>query len=325
MVPEHLKSPSLETYPVLLELSKENLSEGVEHFMEWFKGHRHQIDDLIEDSGGVLLRDTYIETDGDFARFVDIAAREGTLNYVSGNSPRLKVADGIYTSTEVPADREIQIHNELSYTADWPSKIIFCSIVPAETGGETPIANCHAIYQSIPGGIRGEFEKRRIAYIRNLHAGTGMGASWQDTFETGSSEEVTNLLSRSGITFGWRPDNSLWMKEIRPAVIQHPVKGCKIWFNQVTEFHPSGNGPELYEALLDLYGNDTASFPMYAQFGDGGEIPLDYLEVIREAIKTNTIKFPWKKGDVLMLDNVLMGHGRMPYKGSRRTLVAMTR
>jgi alpha-ketoglutarate-dependent taurine dioxygenase len=33
--------------------------------------------------------------------------------------------------------------------------------------------------------------------------------------------------------------------------------------------------------------------------------------------------FPWSAGDVLILDNMLMMHGRQPYEGERRVLVAM--
>jgi alpha-ketoglutarate-dependent taurine dioxygenase len=32
----------------------------------------------------------------------------------------------------------------------------------------------------------------------------------------------------------------------------------------------------------------------------------------------------WNTGDLLVIDNVLVGHGRRPFTGSRRVLVAMT-
>ena len=33
--------------------------------------------------------------------------------------------------------------------------------------------------------------------------------------------------------------------------------------------------------------------------------------------------FPWRAGDVVMLDNVLVSHGRMPFSGQRKILLAM--
>jgi len=35
------------------------------------------------------------------------------------------------------------------------------------------------------------------------------------------------------------------------------------------------------------------------------------------------VAFPWQPQDVMLLDNMLTAHGRAPFKGSRRILVAM--
>jgi len=35
------------------------------------------------------------------------------------------------------------------------------------------------------------------------------------------------------------------------------------------------------------------------------------------------VAFPWETHDVLLLDNMLVCHGRKPYKGERTILVAM--
>jgi alpha-ketoglutarate-dependent taurine dioxygenase len=41
--------------------------------------------------------------------------------------------------------------------------------------------------------------------------------------------------------------------------------------------------------------------------------------VYREA----AVCFAWQKGDLLMVDNMLVAHGRAPFTGPRRILVAM--
>ena len=35
------------------------------------------------------------------------------------------------------------------------------------------------------------------------------------------------------------------------------------------------------------------------------------------------VRFPLRKGDLLMLDNMLVAHGRMPFTGARKVAVAM--
>ena len=44
---------------------------------------------------------------------------------------------------------------------------------------------------------------------------------------------------------------------------------------------------------------------------------------VRAALQASQIEFQWHTGDVLALDNMLVAHGRSPYQGPRKILVAM--
>jgi hypothetical protein len=73
--------------------------------------------------------------------------------------------------------------------------------------------------------------------------------------------------------------------------------------------------------MLEMFKEDE--FPRNVTYGDGSAIAEADLENIREAFKQEITIFQWRTGDVLIVDNMLVSHGRNPYKGKRRVLVGM--
>jgi hypothetical protein len=48
------------------------------------------------------------------------------------------------------------------------------------------------------------------------------------------------------------------------------------------------------------------------------------LSAVRDVIRRETRPHPWRKGDVLVLDNLLTAHGRRPFRGARAIATAMS-
>ena len=48
-----------------------------------------------------------------------------------------------------------------------------------------------------------------------------------------------------------------------------------------------------------------------------------YVQVVKCALCLLFVSFYSEKGDILMLDNMLSAHGRSPYTGQRKIVVAM--
>ena len=57
--------------------------------------------------------------------------------------------------------------------------------------------------------------------------------------------------------------------------------------------------------------------PYHCRWGDGQELSFEELQEVRGAYEESTEYIRLNAGDVLVLDNLRMVHGRQPYTGSR--------
>lgn len=284
-----------------------------------FDSIRELVDQRLETDGAILFRG--FETTG-VEVFQSFAASFGhpLLSYEFGSTPRSKVTGGgVYTSTEYPANRSIPLHNEQAYTTEWPMRIWFYCAQASETGGETPIADSRDIYQRIDPMLRERFASRGLKYVRNY--GNGLDVDWQQVFNTDSRNDVEAYCRRQGIDCRWNDDGDLRTSQLCQAVATHPRTGDRVWFNQAHLFHVSNLDPEVREVLLETVGEQ--SLPRNVYYGDDSPLEDSALDEIRGVLDECKVVFPWRSGDVLMLDNMLKAHAREPFTGSRKVVVAM--
>jgi alpha-ketoglutarate-dependent taurine dioxygenase len=279
---------------------------------------RAALDQALTTVGGVLFRGFNVPTLIDFKRF---AASFGAplASYEFGSTPRSKVFAGVYSSTEYPAHQFIPLHNEQAYTRPWPSRIWFHCIKASETGGETPIADSRLIYQRMPADIREQFASRELLYVRNYSG--ALDLPWQKVFNTQDRAQVERYCQDNGIQWQWKDDGELRTRQRCAAVLQHPETGEWVWFNQAHLFHVSAIEANVRASLLAAVGEEN--LPRHVYFGDGSAIPDEVLDAVREVYRQTAVSFPWQPGDILMLDNRLVAHGRNPYTGDRKVIVAM--
>lgn len=309
--------------PLLVENDAGANGNGPDALLGWYRDHQELIDRELAQRGAILFRGFTVDQQEVFEKLVRSLPGQ-MLDYVDGNSPRKKLASGVYTSTEYPAQYFISMHNELSYSEHWPARLFFCCVIAPQEGGETPIADSRKILAGLDPGIAEMFISRKVKYIRRLHGGRGFGPSWQTTFETKDRAVVEQLYAGTDTGLVWTDDGGLSLSHVRPAVAVHPKTGETVWFNQADQFHPSTHPRQVYDSMMMLYKGREDLLPQNARFGDDSEIPRDVLDEVRATIQREIRTFPWRQGDLLMLDNMLVCHGRMPFKGPRKILVSMT-
>jgi alpha-ketoglutarate-dependent taurine dioxygenase len=276
------------------------------------------IDEALRQHGGVLFRGYHVPDTRSFRAFA-AAFGHPLLSYDFGSTPRSQLAEGIYSSTEYPAHQQIPLHNEQSYARDWPMKIWFHCQLASPIGGETPIADSRKVYQRVDAAIRQRFTERGLRYVRNY--GAGLDLPWQQVFSTEDPAVVEAYCQSHAITCEWKDDGELRTGQVVQAVARHPKSGEDVWFNQAHLFHISALEVSVREALLEVV--EPGDLPRNVYYGDGGPIEDGVLDEIRGVYAELQVAFPWQAGDVLMLDNMLVAHGRSSFAGDRKVVVAM--
>lgn len=271
--------------------------------------------------GALLLRGFQLDGAEEFEQVIQHTSGD-LIPYRDRATPRHPVQGRIYTSTEYPPSHAIHLHNENSFARTWPTRLFFCCVTPSDRGGMTPLADIRRVYQRIEPSIRECFEQKQVKYVRNF--GRGFGLPWQTVFNTSDEAEMAAYCQETNIAFEWLDGGErLRTQQIRPATLQHPQTGEWVWFNHAATLHITTLKPSLREALLREF--PLEDLPNNTYYGDGSPIEPDVLSHIRAAYEAEKMTFPWQKGDVLMLDNLLVAHGREPYEGSREVWVGMAK
>jgi len=286
--------------------------------VEWVGANPDLVKSQLCKHGALLFRNFSVDSIARFEQFAQ-AISPDLMEYGERSSPRTSLGGAVYTSTDHPADQYILLHNEQSYTLNWPMKIWFFCIQPAKRQGATPIADSRKIYERLNQSVKKKFADKQVMYVRTY--GHGLGLPWQVVFQTQEKSAVERHCRDSSIDWEWLDGDMLRTRQIRPALRPHPKTAELVWFNHALFFHISSL--ELSQRQSILAGVDQELLPFNTYYGDGSEIEPEVLDAIRDAYQQETIAFSWQKGDLLMIDNMLVAHGREPFVGPREIAVIM--
>lgn len=322
-----------ENYPLVIEPANKNIP--FEDFLGILKANNAFFRQNLLQQGALLLRNFPVNNEDDFGAVITTLGLGKYLDYIGGDSPRNKIKDGIYTSTEAPPSIKIPLHNELSFVKNYPKHIYFYCHVAPQKGGETIIADARKVYHSVDKQVRKRFIERGLRYVscyyhkskvmELLNKFQRSHKPWKDVFETEDKHDVELKCLANEFFFKWNQNDWLQISQVRPATISHPVTHEDVWFNQahLFDFNPKLLGWWRYIGAKLFYIRKHMRLHEVF-FADLGKIPREDLYHVMDVLDANTVYFPWQKGDVLVLDNVLAMHGRSTFSGKRRILTAMT-
>ncbi|MGQ7935406.1 TauD/TfdA family dioxygenase [Paraburkholderia sp. D1E] len=318
----------------ILPVSK-HLKSDFSAFHTWLIAHEDAIEKLLLEFGAVRLRGFPVKGSEQFRELMSHYPA-ATMGYKGGGGPRAAVAGRVMEATRTDKDRFIQLHQEMSYQRQWPLKLAFYSnVVPSGGGGATTIADIRRYEAKIPQRILDEVRKRGVLYRRNFRDGRvptdgwtsqflNMHRPWQEAFFTEDKAEVEAACEAGGMEWQWLEDGSLQTEAHKSGFVTHPVLGTRHWFNQISNQTALPQGDRLWHNTLtaeDL--RQGKRYPNEPRFGDGGKIPVEDVELLRQIEDEVLIDEPYLPGEIMILDNVLCAHGRTPYEGQRDTLIQL--
>ncbi|TGK00167.1 taurine dioxygenase [Leptospira langatensis] len=315
----------------------------------WISKNKKSVDQDLLEYGAILFRGFSVSSPQEFEDAALSLDKNLKTDYL-GTSPRNRITKFVHTASELPPHYPIMQHAEMSFLDRPPRKLMFfCALAPNENG-ETPLTDLRKVYEELEPGLLKKFESKGVKYIRKYDGPKASRYSlwktkrWDEMFSTTEKKEVEKIASKQRFQVDWLAEDGLKLTNKQVAVRTHPQAKTKAWHNHSQVFHPDAARIE-YSKILKHQANlrslilagvlqvltflkkklvETQDLDTNVEFGDGTPISTSELKKVSEVFWRNLSVFSWQKGDILLIDNYSVSHGRLPFSGPREILVTWT-
>ena len=276
------------------------------------------VSDLINAHGFVLFRGYDIKSDNDFHRFIESFGLDN-FKYADSfsNAVRHNRTERVFTANEAPPNVEIFLHHEMAQTLTFPGALFFFCEQAAESGGATPVCRSDLTLKTLEAenpNFVAKLRKVGVKYRNSMpseaNLESGQGRSWKDTLTVGNEQEAEDKLSALGYRFNWLDDGGLSVQTPALAAVDHFGRGKDVFFNQLVAAAAGWTVAADDKEPRLCFGDDS---PMRQE---------DLADAINAAYR-HTVDLNWQTGDVALLDNLKVMHGRRPFKGRRSVLASL--
>ena len=217
-----------------------------------------------------------------------------------GGSTRTNVDGNETLQTVVAGSQHISPHSELRWAPFSPDVLWFYCVRPADEGGETILYDGARTLAGLKPETRDAFSAQPVKY-----SFTAPPKIWTRFLEVSTVEAAAARLSApdpkipdASHTFSFAGDQ-LTLEYTIPAFTR-PRSG--------EGFVYAGSS-----SITRSYEDDK----MACTFADGTPISEELRQDILDAAARVEVAVPWQTGDVVMVDNSRVMHGRRPFTGSR--------
>ncbi|KAJ9568456.1 hypothetical protein OSB04_004422 [Centaurea solstitialis] len=289
-------------------------------FEEAIRANKLWLESLLQKRGVILFRGFHVSSPSEFSRVVEAFGFPDIPHEKGGSrAARTKVVERVYTPNEFPLDKELPLHHEMTYVPNPPTKLFFFCDEEPQKGGETPVVLSHIIYEKMKEK-HPEFvellEEHGLTYIKlaseTNDPSTINGTGWKTTYNTNDKSVAEERAAQFGTKLEWIGDVARITTNPMPGIRFDKESGKKTWFNSLSLTY---NG---HANRNNNIGNSSV------ELGNGEPVPDDVMEYYMKIVEEECVAIPWKKGDVMLVNNLIALHGRRPLlKPPRRILVSL--
>ncbi|MEQ8956267.1 MAG: TauD/TfdA family dioxygenase [Gammaproteobacteria bacterium] len=284
----------------------------------WISEHREALLTDVERVGAVLMRGFPLHTDLDFDGAIASFGLPGfTYQQSLSNAVRKERTERVFTANEAPPDVEIFLHHEMAQTPIFPSKLFFfCELAPT-VGGATPLCRSDLLLEQLQQQLPEFVAKCREHGVRytNVMPGeadamSGQGRSWKSTLDCSDQATAEARLASLGYSWQWQDDGSLRATTPALPAIRSLPSGTEVFFNQLIAAYMGWKDARNATSKVVRFGDDSAI----------SDADMGQVAALAEAL---TFDLQWQAGDMVIVDNFLVMHGRRPFQGRRGVLAAL--
>jgi hypothetical protein len=305
-----------EAFPLVYALRTEGAS--MEDTKNWIASERSRLIDEAALSGAVLFRGFPVKDADDFDAFIRAFGMSSfTYQESLSNAVRVNRTELVFTANEAPPDVSIFLHHEMAQTPLFPSMLFFCCEHAPVKDGETPLCRSDILLkqmeEKVPDFVA-DCERLGVKYSNTMPAVDdpehGQGRSWRSTLGVEDAKAAEARLTKLGYSYEWLADDALRATTPKLPAVRTLVDGRKVFFNQLI-------------AAFRGWADALKDPSKVISFGDGSPIPVESMQVAIDLADDLSFDLPWQTGDVALIDNFLVMHGRRPFEGQRRVLASL--
>lgn len=221
--------------------------------------------------------------------------------------------DTLLTVTGASQSFGIPLHGEMYYMKQRPTVLWFFCESPPATAGETILCSGAELYGRMSEDEREFFSRHRLKYVRHLTAD-----EWPVAFKNEDAAGLRRWCDDNDCELTENADGSITIEYVCPAILRGPA-GEEVFINTLLLLHSAEQAIRSgYAArVVELPRN---ACPIYVRLESGDEVPAGLAERLKQAAEAMTVKVSWRKGDVLMVDNRRVMHGRKNCQGTDRKI-----